>query len=99
MECGTALRGDVLQQLLLVAGVSFDGFDQHRHQVVAALQLHVDVAPGVTNLIAAANQTIEQPDRAYDEQDARGVINQVTPFPMQVAGDAVVVGMSAGESR
>lgn len=49
---------DRFQGLALVAGVSFDSFDQVRNQVVAPLQLCVDVGPRVLGLFAKLHQGV-----------------------------------------
>ena len=46
------------KRVLLVFGVALDGLDQVRDQVVAALQLRVDVLPGVINAIALGDHVV-----------------------------------------
>ncbi len=70
---GTQLR-DRLQRGTLVLGVLIDGCYQAGHEIMAALQLDVDVAPRSIDAIAAANQAVVDDDagdkdQRKDEQD------------------------------
>ena len=58
VDGGGARLGDVGERLLLVGHVVLDGLDQVGDEVVAALELHVDLAPGVVHLVAALHQAV-----------------------------------------
>src|ERR1019366_5848404 len=49
---------DVLERTLFVGGVTFDGFDQIRNQVVAAFELNIDVGPGRFGAHAQLHQAV-----------------------------------------
>ena len=58
------------KRVLLVFGVALDGFDQVRDQVVAALQLRVDVLPGIIDAIALGDHVVvDAGDGAGDHND------------------------------
>ena len=58
------------ERVLLVLGVALDGLDQVGDQVVAALQLRVDVLPGVIDTIALGNHVVvDASDGADDHND------------------------------
>ena len=59
LECGA-----------LVAGVPLHDRDHVRDQIVAALELHVDIRPGVIAQLAQSNETVEREDRPTDDDDA-----------------------------
>src|SRR5438067_1654716 len=48
--------------LTLVGGVALDGLDEVRDQVVAALQLHVDLRPRIVDSVAQPDQPVERAD-------------------------------------
>ena len=54
---------DVLERFFFVASVAFDGLDEIGHQVLALLQLHVDVGEGLFAALAHADQAIVGPDQ------------------------------------
>ena len=49
---GEPRHRDVLKRLALMGRVPLDGLDQVRDQVVTALELDVDPAPGLVDLVA-----------------------------------------------
>ena len=55
-----------------MAGVALDGLDQVGNQVMAALQLHVDLRPRVFHLVAPSDELVVHPDRVDDEQNHSG---------------------------
>src|SRR5687768_3126976 len=63
---GGSLRGDrgrprlghLRQDLLLVLHVVLDDFDEIRNQIVATLELHVDLRPGVLQLVAEIDEGV-----------------------------------------
>jgi hypothetical protein len=54
-----------------VGGVALHGLDQVGDQVVAALQLDVDAAPGLVDLVARADEGVPGRDDPDDQQDQR----------------------------
>ena len=65
-----AQAGHVLEHGLLVAGVGADRLDELWHQVVALLQLDVDIGVAGANQVAGPDQAIEDHD-APDQHDER----------------------------
>ena len=59
--------GDVFEDRLLVRGVAFNGFHEVGDQVVAALELHVDLRPRFLYTVAAADEAVV--DAHHDEGD------------------------------
>ena len=55
---------------LLVLGVGPDGLDEVRNEVVTALELHVDAAPGLVDLVAQRDEPIER-ERHPEEEHRR----------------------------
>jgi hypothetical protein len=49
-----------------VRRVTFHSFDEVRDEIVAALELHVDVRPGVVALSCQANEIVVHPDQEND---------------------------------
>ena len=49
---------DVVERAALVAGVALHGLDQVRDQIVALLELHVDVGKGLTDALAERDQAV-----------------------------------------
>lgn len=54
--------GDIFENLLLVRGVTLDGFDKLRHQIVALLKLHVDIGKGVVPRLPQGDKAVIQND-------------------------------------
>ena len=50
-------------------GVALHGLDQIRDQVVALLQLHVDVGEGLADALAEGDQTVIGAEREENEND------------------------------
>jgi len=78
VDGGGARLGDLGQRLLLVGHVVLDGLDEVGDEVVPALELHVDLAPGVVDLVAPAHQAVvdageddPQDDEDHDDDDDR----------------------------
>ena len=60
--------GDGLERRPFVPRVLIDGRDQPRNEVVAALQLNVDIAPRGADTIAAADETVVEDYTGYEDQ-------------------------------
>ena len=58
-----------LEGLLLVRGVALDRLHQVRDQVVAPLELDVDLRPGVLHLVAQADEPVVDADRGNDRHE------------------------------
>jgi hypothetical protein len=58
LDRGQARDRHALQRLALLRGVALDRLDEVRDQVVAALELHLDGAPGLVDLVARADQPV-----------------------------------------
>src|SRR5690606_7525486 len=72
------------QQRLLMPRIALDRGHQRGHQVVAALQLHVDVGPGRAHLVAQPHQAVEHPhrpgrERGNDQQGDGGGAHAAPP--------------------
>ena len=65
---GVAGFDDGVEGFLLVRGVGLDRLDQVRDQIDTALELHVDLGPGVLHLVAAADQTVVHEDAEQHQQ-------------------------------
>ena len=65
---GVAGLDDGVEGGLLVLGVTLDGLDQVGDQIVPALELHVDLRPGVLDLVAPADQAVVRRDQVDDHQ-------------------------------
>src|SRR5690242_9622373 len=59
--------GDGFERAAFVGGVAFHGFDEIGDEVIAALELHVDIGPGVIALHAEANQSVVEKDNHEGE--------------------------------
>src|SRR6266508_1133445 len=59
--------GDRLQRAPLMGGVALDGLDQVGDQVVTALELHVDLAPRVVDMVPPPNQAVVD-QHGHDQQ-------------------------------
>ena len=66
-----ARLGGPHEHLLLVGGVALDGLDQVGDEIVAALELDVDAAPGFVDPVAAPDDRVpdEDPDEPDKEQE------------------------------
>jgi hypothetical protein len=49
-----------------MGGVTFNRFDKVRDEIVAALELHIDIRPCIIALNIQANETVVQPDEEKD---------------------------------
>ena len=61
-----------VERLALVGGVALDGLDEVGDQVEAALELNVDLRPGVLDLVAPADQAVVGGDEVDRQQDHDG---------------------------
>src|SRR5213592_3018257 len=66
-----AQLGHAREQRLFVGGVAAHGLDQQRHQVGAALELHVDVGEALARLVALGDQAVVDPGHGNEEQRKR----------------------------
>ena len=67
---GPATRGDQrLERTALVTGMTFDDGDDIGNEIVTALQLDVDVGPGVVAQLPQPNQSIEGEHRPRQDHD------------------------------
>ena len=57
------------ESAFFMAGVAFDGFDEIGNQVVAALELNINVGPGVVALDFQADQAVVHADAEKHQQD------------------------------
>jgi hypothetical protein len=62
--------------LPLVAGIALHGFDDVGNEIVAALELHIDVRPGVVGLNIQPHEPVVDPDdgnrdhrQDYEDED------------------------------
>ena len=46
-----------------MGGVTFHGFDEIRNQVVASLELHINVGPGIVSANSQLDQVVVHPDQ------------------------------------
>src|ERR1043165_3491691 len=67
--CGIARLDHRLERLALVLNVALRRLDQVRNQVVAALELHVDLREGVLEAVPERDQPVVDRDRPYGERD------------------------------
>jgi hypothetical protein len=69
---GVAGADDGLEGLPLVRGVALDGLDEVGDEVVAALELDVDLAEGVVGIDAPADQRVVHADenQQQDQENA-----------------------------
>jgi len=65
-----ARRHERLERAALVAGVALHDGDDVGNEVVAALELHVDIRPGVVAQLAQPNQAVKGEDRPADHEGA-----------------------------
>src|SRR5262247_2126151 len=49
-------------------GIAFDGLDQVRNELGAALELDINAAPGLVRHLARAHQAVEHDDRVKDDR-------------------------------
>ena len=52
---------------------------QPRHQLVAALELHVDIAPGSAHLVAITDQPVVDPDAGDGDQNQQNADDSHRP--------------------
>jgi hypothetical protein len=52
-----------------VLGVALDGLDQVRDQIVALLELHVDIGKGLADALAERDQAVIRPERKQHDDD------------------------------
>ena len=73
VRCGdgrVAGLDDGFERAAFVRGVALDGFDEVRDEIEPALQLDVDLRPGVVDLVAAPDQAVVGADEdGHDHQD------------------------------
>ena len=63
-----ARRGHRLERATLVSRVALDRLDQVRDQILAALELHLDLRPGVVDAVAELDEAVVERDQQTDEQ-------------------------------
>ena len=80
---------DAFERLLLVGGVALDRLDEVGDQVVAALELHVDLRPGVLRLDRAADQAVVEPM----------ITNRITSTPTPMTIHERIHGVPSDERR
>ena len=86
---GAATRGDQrLERAALVTGMAFDDGDDIGNKIVTALQLDVDVGPGVVAQLPQPNQSIEGEQRKqlvaeFDESRPAGLQARLDGFQHQ----------------
>ena len=80
-----ARRGDGFERLALVLDVAFGRLDEIRNQVVAALELHVNLRVGVFVAVAHRDQLVVDADnhRADDDDHDHQRQGNNHPAPMQ----------------
>src|SRR5699024_8766947 len=61
-----AQRRDLLQRVALVGGETADGLDEVGDEVVATVQLDVDLAPGLLDEVAALDEAVVRADAPDD---------------------------------
>ncbi len=61
--------GNLFQGLAFVSGITFDCLDKVGDQVVPALELNIDLGPGVLELVAQANQAVVDTNQPGDQGD------------------------------
>ena len=57
-----ARSGHFLKHAGLMRGIALDRIDEIRNQIVAALELHIDIAPGLAHAIAQGHKAVKQRD-------------------------------------
>src|SRR5882724_3975784 len=60
---------DGFESAFFVGGVAFDGFDEIGNEVVAALELDVDIGPGVVGLDFETDEGVVHADEDDDGED------------------------------
>src|SRR5467141_1748354 len=66
-----AQLGHAREQRLFVGGIASYGLDQLRHEVGAALELHVDVGEALARLVAVGDQAVVNPGHGNKKQGDR----------------------------
>lgn len=62
-------RGHFFKHAGFVRSIAFDRIDEIRNQIIAALELHVDIAPGFADAVAESDETVEEHDDVEDDED------------------------------
>ncbi len=52
-----------------MGGVSFDGVDEIRNEIVAAFELHIDLRPRVAHLLSARDETVVNGNPDHQKED------------------------------
>src|SRR5205085_4615783 len=63
--------GDAVEGGALVPGIALHRLDEVRDQVVAALQLHLDLRPGVLRAVAQSHEPVVEQHEEQPEEDCR----------------------------
>ena len=87
--------GHCRQRRTLVLRVALHRGDQLRHQVVAARQLHVDVAPRRAHLVARGNQVVEDDHERRDDHEG----DRAKPPPEHAQPPLKTARMLLGDGR
>ena len=66
---GGARLGDGLEGAALVRRIALDRLDEVRDQVVAPLELHLDLGPRVVDAVALLDEAVVERDHVDHEQD------------------------------
>src|ERR1039458_5580563 len=66
---GVASLDHVVERAALVRGVALHGLDQIRDQIVALLELHVDVGEGLADALTERDQTVIRAEREKNENN------------------------------
>ncbi len=76
----------ILKQFLLVRGIPLDRVDQVRDEVIAALQLHVNLCPGLVHPVTQAYQPVKDADKPQAEQDKQSYHHDEDNYPRADCG-------------
>ena len=60
---------DLAQHLLLLLGVALHGLDQIGNEVVALLQLHVDIGEGLVGVLPQRDEAVVDADHQHRQND------------------------------
>ena len=63
-----AQLGDLGESFLFVVHVPLDGIDQHGDQVMTALKLYTDAAPGLIHHIFSIHHAVIEQNEAYGDR-------------------------------
>ncbi len=86
---------DGFKSAFLVAGVALDGLDEVGDEVVAPLELDVDVSPGVVRGDLETNQAVIHPDQDENDQDNAGENDPTDHGKTSRKGKVVCIGDEA----